>query len=111
MSKVSSSTKNPKHRTDKIHVSRNREEQLGEANNHEQVGENDPDTVLLSEDELKNKPNDGELEKSSEDSIDHLLLKAKVLEEGEKNSHQDNGGGCQGLEHSLEELHPDVNIH
>lgn len=54
-----------KQRTGKTYVSRSREEQLGEAINHEQVGQNDPDTVLLSEDELKNKPNDGELDKSS----------------------------------------------
>lgn len=46
---------------------------------YEEVSEYDPPAVLLTEDELQDEPNNGELKEHPEDGVDNLLLKPNPL--------------------------------
>lgn len=74
---------------------------------HEEIGEDDPSCVFLGEDELKDESDDGELNKSSDNGVNHLTFKVELLKEGEHDGHEHDGGGQRRLEHSFEEFDPE----
>jgi hypothetical protein len=74
---------------------------------HEEVGEEDPERVLLGEDELEDEADDGELEEGARDGVEHLPLEPQALREAERDGHSDHGRGRHRLEHAHQEVSPE----
>ena len=74
---------------------------------HEEVGEEDPERVLLGEDELEHEADDGELEEGARGGVEHLALQPQALREAERDGHGHHGRRRHRLQHAQQEVAPE----
>ena len=74
---------------------------------HEEVGEEDPEHVLLGEDELEDETDDGELEEGARDGVEHLAFQPQALREAQRDGHGHHGRRRHRLQHADQEVAPE----
>lgn len=68
---------------------------------HEEIRQENPQDILLREDELQHKSDDGKLYESTEDGICHVLLDSKPLVQGQDYGDNDHSEGKRRLDHTF----------
>ena len=79
--------------------------------NHEEVSQNDPQTIFLTENELQNKPNDRKLKKCPGNWINHLSFQTQLLQIRQQHRHDHHHGRSQRFQHALKKVPHPFKIH